>query len=29
MPDVMAGTDLRVLRSTHDDMVNLGFPERE
>lgn len=29
MSDVMAGAELKVLSSTHDDMVNLGFPEEE
>lgn len=26
MPEVMAATSLNILSSTHDDMVNLGFP---
>ncbi|MGE4651788.1 MAG: SDR family NAD(P)-dependent oxidoreductase [Myxococcota bacterium] len=29
MPEVMAGRDLTVLTSTHDDMINLGFPREE
>ena len=29
MPGVMAAGDLKVLTSTHDDMINLGFPEED
>ena len=29
MPDVLSASDLTVLQSTHDDMVNLGFPPEE
>jgi len=29
MAEVMAARDLNVLTSTHDDMINLGFPQEE
>ncbi|MCP4905953.1 MAG: hypothetical protein GY910_13335, partial [bacterium] len=29
MSDVMSATRLNILGSTHDDMVNLGFPPEE